>query len=115
MRTLESMLDFFGSMTIDSTKESSSNQIFFEDGYEVRYRIQTNRFETLSKAVAPTFTAVLSVYLKGYKCDQTWGCENEQQNRFLIGWFAQQESRYVAAERFIEGHYQEIMNQKIGK
>lgn len=115
MRTLESMLEFFGTMDIDSTKESSSNQIFFEDGYEVRYRIQTNRIANLSKAIAPTFTAVLSVYLNGYKCDQTWGCENERENRILIKWFADQQSRYHAVERFIEGHYQQIMNQKIGK
>lgn len=109
-RNLESMLEFFGSLDIDPTKESSSKQIFFADGYEVRYHIQTNRV-----GAAPTFTAVLCVYLNGYKCDQTWGCENEQENRTLIGWFAHQHSRYIATERFIEGHYQQIINQKIGK
>ena len=110
MKELQSLLERIGQKYIDHKRESHSKHIYFEDGLNVYYHIQTNKFEG---GEWPTFTAVLVIRHEDFAI-KTWGCTDEKQNKAVIKWFAEQEQRYDVARRLIENNTKAKYKKELG-
>ncbi len=110
MKELQSLLEKIGQNYIDHKKESDSKHIYFENGLNVYYRIQTNKIQS---SEWPTFTAVLVIRHEDFSV-KTWGCTTEEENRMLLLWFIEQEQRYDVARRLIENNIKTRFKKELG-
>ena len=110
MKELQNLLAKLGEFYIDPKKESHLKHIYFEDGLNVYYSIETNLVPFDN---CPTFRAIL-VICHNESSFSTWGCTTEEENKVLLRWFIEQDTKYHTARYILEKHIQEQYKNKLG-